>query len=212
MDGRSLGQELSGKRRYGRPSPGTCGMVDNPASFEEVVLQRRSIRRFQDRNVPDAVITEILETTRRAPSSMNGQPWCFVVVRAAETKKRISELKNLFCPPEKSSFPADFLSQAPVIVVVAVDRRRSCGREIENGVLATAWLLLAAQDQGLGSVYLSAYQPHDPGLEVEIGKLVGLPKEFQAVTLLPLGYPAETPATKELRPLREMLHHEFFGE
>jgi nitroreductase len=183
----------------------------SPQSFEEVVLQRRSIRRYQQRDVPEAVIAEILETTRQAPSSMNGQPWCFVIVRDAETKRRISELKNRFCPPEKRSFSADFLSQAPVIMVVGVERSRSFGRELENGVLATAWLLLAAQRQGLGSVYLSAYQPHDRGLEVELGELVHLPEDIQPVTLLPLGYPAETPATKELRPLSEMLHHEFFG-
>jgi len=181
-------------------------------SFAEVVLERRSIRRYQHRDVPEAVITEILETTRMAPSSMNGQPWCFVVVRDAETRRRISELKNRFCRAEKRSFSADFLSQAPVIVVVGVDRSRSFGRELENGVLATAWLLLAAQAHGLGSVYLSAYQPHDPGLEVEIGKLLRLPEEVQPVTLLPLGYPAETPSTKELRPLTEMIHHESFGE
>ena len=111
---------------------------------------------------------------------MNGQPWCFVVVRDVETKKRISELKNRFCPPEKRSFSADFLSQAPVIVVVGVDRDRSFGRELENGVLATAWLLLAAQAQGLGSVYLSACQPHDPGLEMALGELLRLPAEDPA--------------------------------
>jgi len=180
-------------------------------SFEEVVLQRRSIRRYQKREVPEAVITEILETTRQAPSSMNGQPWCFVIVRDAETKRRISELKNRFCPPEKRSFSADFLSQAPALVVVGVDQDRSFGRELENGVLATAWLLLAAQKHGLGSVYLSAYQPHDRGLEVELGKLLHLPEGIQPVTLLPLGYPDETPPTKQLRPLEEMIHHEYFG-
>ena len=181
-------------------------------SFEEVVLQRRSIRRYQTRDVPEAVITEILESTRQAPSSMNGQPWCFVVVRDAETKRRISELKNRFCPCEKSSFLADFVAQAPVIVAVGVDQDRSFGRDLENGVLATAWLLLAAQDKGLGSVYLSAYQPHVRGLEVELGKLLHLPEGIRLVTLLPLGYPDETPPTKQLRPLSEMTHHEFFGE
>ena len=181
-------------------------------SFEEIVLQRRSIRRYQDQDVPEEVITGILDATRQAPSSMNGQPWCFVVVRNAETKRRISELKNRFCPADKKSFSADFLSQAPVIVVVGVDRDRSFGRELENGVLATAWLLLAAQEQGLGSVYLSAYQPHDRGLELELAKLLRLPEGVQPVTLLPLGFPAETPSNKQLRPLSEMIHHEFFGE
>jgi len=181
-------------------------------SFEEVVLQRRSIRRYQSRDVPEAVITEILETTRQAPSSMNGQPWCFVVVRDAASKRRISELKNRFCPPEKRSFSADFLAQAPVIVVVGVDQGLSFGRDLENGVLATAWLLLAAQEHRLGSVYLSAYQPHDRGLEVELGNLLHLPEGIRPVTLLPLGYPDETPPTKQLRPLTEMVHHEFFSQ
>jgi nitroreductase len=181
-------------------------------SFEEVVRRRRSIRRYEDRDVPDEVIAEVLELATHAPSSMNGQPWSFIIVRDAETKRRLSELKNRFCPPEKRSFRAEFLSQAPVIVVVGVDRHRSFGRDLENGVLATAWLLLAAQEKGLGSVYLSAYQPHDPGLQIEIGKLLHLPAETRAVTLLPLGYPAETPVPKEVRPLTEILHHEHFGE
>jgi len=97
-------------------------------SFEEVVLQRRSIRCYQHRDVAEEVVTEILETARQAPSSMDGQPWCFVVVRDAETRRLVSELKNRFCPPEKRSFSADFLSQVPVIVVVGVDRSRSFGR------------------------------------------------------------------------------------
>lgn len=181
-------------------------------NFEEVVLQRRSIRRYQSRDVPESVVADILETTRQAPSSMNGQPWCFVVVRDAETKRRISELKNRFCPPEKRSYSADFISRAPVIVVVGVDQDRSFGRDLENGVLATAWLLLAAQEHGLGSVYLSAYQPHDRGLEVELSNLLHLPEEIRPVTLLPLGYPDETPSTKQLRPLAEMIHHEFYGK
>ena len=181
-------------------------------SFEEVVVQRRSIRRYQDRDVPEELIVELLELAKQAPSSMNGQPWTFVVIRDAETKKRISELKNRFCPPEKRSFRAEFLSQAPVILVVGVEKSRSYGRELENGVLATGWLLLAAREKGLGSVYMSAYQPHDPGLAVEIGKLLHLPDDVQAVTILPLGYPDETPSKKELRPLTGMLHHEFYGE
>ena len=48
--------------------------------FEEVIRGRRSIRGYQDRPVPTAVLKEIIELANRAPSSMNTQPWYFHIV------------------------------------------------------------------------------------------------------------------------------------
>jgi nitroreductase len=181
-------------------------------TLDETIRGRRSIRRYQHREVPEALVREILDLASHTPSSMDGQPWCFVVIRNADAKKRLAAIKNAHCPVEKrEQYPADFLAAAPVIIAVCVDKRRANDRERENGILATALLLLAAHARGLGSVYLSAYQPHSPALALEVGRLLELPPEIEPVTLIPLGFAAEIPPPKTMRGLTEMIHHERFG-
>ena len=174
------------------------------AAVDRIIRSRRSIRRYQPDDVPDALVRELLDLARHAPSSMDGQPWRFVLVRHAHTKRELARIKNAYCPPDKKAFAADFLGTAPVIVVVCVDSGRSYDREIENGVLATAFLLLAAWSRGLGSVYLSAYRDDEPRLAAEIRHLLQLPEGCRPVTIVPLGLPAETPPPKALRTLDVM--------
>ncbi len=185
-----------------------CGAGHEPVSLDEVIRSRRSIRRYRPEDIPDTLIRELLDLARYAPSSMNGQPWRFVPVRRADIKRALVRIKNAYCPAEKREFTADFLGTAPVIVVVCVETSRSWDRQTENGVLATAFLLLAARSRGLGSVYLSASRADEPRLAAEIRRLLRLPDDVQPVTIVPLGFPAETPAPKELRPLEAMIANE----
>ena len=178
--------------------------------FDEVVKGRRSIRRFRPDPVTESEVMDLMELARHAPSSMNGQPWHFVLVRSPESKARLAEIKNRYCPPAKRSYPADFLLHAAWIIVVCVDREKSCGREVENAVSATTILLLAAQQRGLGSVFLTAYSSEEPGLSDEIRALLGIPAGVVPVTIVPLGRPDEIPAAKQLAPLEEMVHVEKF--
>jgi nitroreductase len=180
-------------------------------SVDDAIVGRRSIRSYAARDVADALVHEIVDLARHAPSSMNGQPCHFVVVRDRPTLARLAAVKNRHCPEEKREYPADFLAAAPVAVAVCADVRRSYGREIENGILATALLLIAAASRGLGSVYLSAYQWHDPGLADDVRRLLELPHDVAPITIVPLGFPAQAPAAKGLRPLEEILHDETFG-
>lgn len=186
--------------------------IFSTASFDETITGRRSIRSYQRREVPEPLVHEVLHLARLAPTSMNAQPCHFVVIRALETRRRLVEIKNRDCPPEKRAYPADFLLAAPVIVVVCVERPRSFGRELENGILASAFLLLAARSRGLGGVFLTAYQKTDPGLASEIRGLLGLPHDVEPVTVVPLGFPDpdSPPPPRTVRPLAEIVHHETF--
>ncbi len=157
------------------------------------------------------MVHEILDLARHAPSSMNGQPWHFIVVREKETKKRLVEIKNRHCPIEKQAYRADFLLGASVIVVVCVDKRESYDREIENGLLAAANILLGAHARGLGSVYMSAHKADEPAVAEEIRQALRIPEHMDPISLLPLGRPAERPEPKEMKPLKEIISHEFFG-
>ena len=180
-------------------------------SFDEAVMRRRSVRKYDGRDIPDSALTEILDLARRAPTSMNGQACIFVIIRKRATREKIAQIKNNHCPPEKRDYPADFLIEAPVIVAVCVERERGFGREIENGALASGFLLLAAASRGLSGVFLTAYNRNDPELQAEICEILQLPEGIDPVCLIPLGYPGAQPGPKLLRNIEEIVHHERFA-
>jgi nitroreductase len=177
-------------------------------SLDAVIATRRSVRRYRPDAVSDAVVREIIDLARHAPSSMDGQPCEFVVVRGRQACARLAAIKERHCPPDKRAFPSTFVADAPVVVAVCVDRERSHDRGLENGVLATAFLLLAAASRGLSGVYLSARRDGDPDLTTEIRDALALPPRLDPITLVPLGYPDGPPPPKALRPLEEIVHHE----
>jgi nitroreductase len=181
---------------------GDLGMI-----VDEAMHARRSIRRFESQEVSRQVIEQVLDLTRYAPSAMNGQPWRFLVIEDSDTKRKLARIKESRCPPEKRAFAAGYVKNAPVVVAVCVESLRSYDRAIENGVLAAGFLMLAATSRGLGSVYLSAYRDQDPDLSREISEVLELPQDVEPIALIPLGYAAETPAPRELRPLQDLIRY-----
>jgi len=180
--------------------------------IDKVIKGRRSIRRYQERDIPDSVIKELLSLAIYAPSSMNGQPWHFIIVRDKKKKEQLVEIKNKYCPVEKRDYKADFLQQAPVIIIICVIKEKSFDREIENGVLAAANLMLGAYSRGIGSVYLSAHRVGDPNISREIRQILNIPKNVDPVALIPLGFPNEIPETKNFIPLEKIISYETFGQ
>lgn len=80
--------------------------------FQEVIAGRRSIRRYQDKEVSDALIDRVLEAVRWAPSGGNIQPWEVIVVRDPETKKRLQETLGGYNPARKA------VAAAPLLLVL----------------------------------------------------------------------------------------------
>jgi nitroreductase len=198
---------LSKKDRTGL----TCGEWLR-MELDEAIKGRRSIRRYRKRSIEDSVIEELIDLARHAPSSMNGQPWTFTIVRDYETKRKLVEIKNKYCPIEKQEYRADFLQNASAVIVVCVDRNKSYDREIENGVLAAANLMLAAHSRGLGSVYMSASRRDEPAVSEAIRQILGIPGHVDPISILPLGYPDETPESKNMNPLNGIISYEYFGK
>jgi nitroreductase len=177
----------------------------------EAIKGRRATRKFQDKKIPDPIIKELLSLALHAPSSMNGQPWHFIVIREEKIKKALTEIKNRHCPSEKRIYRADFLKNAPVIIVVCVDRHRSYDRGVENAVLAAANIMLGAYSMGMGSVYMSAYRADEPGISEEIREILKIPPYMDPITMIPLGYPDQIPGPKDIKPLKEVVSYEFFN-
>ena len=65
--------------------------------------------------------------------------------------------------------------------------------------MASANILLGAYSRGLGSVYMSAYKTDEPEVSGKIRKVLAVPEHITPITLLPLGYPDETPEPKSVR-------------
>lgn len=179
--------------------------------FDEVVKSRRSIRKFSALDVSDELVKSLINTALLAPSSMNGQPWRFIIVRSAAIKKQLAEIKDKYCPPEKREFPAAFLQEAPVIVVTCVERARSYDRGMESGILATGHLLLAAANHGLATVYLSAYKSGAPEVSDDIRKILRLPTDIDPITIVPLGYPGDIAEPKVVKRADEVMFNEAYS-
>src|SRR5213078_5246973 len=88
--------------------------IRRPMDVFEAVRTLLAVRSYQDTPVPDAVVRRIVEAGRLTGSAMNRQPWHFIVIRDAETLRRLGTLA--------SSGP--YVAQAPLAIVVATDRTR----------------------------------------------------------------------------------------
>jgi nitroreductase len=174
----------------------------------EAIKNRRSIRKFKNRDVPDALIEKIIDAARWAPFSNyifppgtvhNHQPWEFVVVRDPKTKKVFAEPRD-----EENKFVAD----VPVVIVVCVDKSYSMTRWLEDGFMAIENMLLAAHALGLGTVIMPTYSARNKTIEDSTRAALKLPENIQPVALVCIGYPDERPEPKKQRDIKEMTHNE----
>jgi nitroreductase len=157
----------------------------------EVLKTRRSVRAYKREPVPKKTIEDIVDCGRLAATAVNIQPWEFVVVTDSEVLRRIA----------KTTDYGGFIADAPVCVVVLC---RDTKYYLEDGSAATENILLAARAHGLGSCWVAGDKK--PYAE-EICRLVGAPAGYKLVSLIPIGYPAESPK-KAKRPLSDVLHWE----
>lgn len=179
----------------------------------ELIRTRRSIRRYEARTVPPALVDQLLEAALWAPSAHNRQPWRFVVMEEATNKERLAavmgaqlrrDLAADGLPPEAIERDAARsyarLTAAPLLVLVCLslsdmddypDARRQAHETtmaVQSAAMAGQNLLLAAHALGLGACWVCAplFCP-----EV-VRETLALPVDWQPQGLITAGYPAET--------------------
>jgi nitroreductase len=173
------------------------------------IQQRRSIRRYQERDIPDDILTKLLEAARWAPSWANTQCWNFVVVKDNETKRKIQETVSPRNPSSKA------IVNAPVLLVVCGQLKRSGYYNDQYPTkfgdwfmydlgLATQNLCLAAHDSGLGTVIVGLFE-HD-----KVGEIIKMPPEHEVLVLIPVGYPDHDPSPPKRRELDEFVFNDSF--
>lgn len=161
----------------------------------DVILSRRSIRRYDARPISEESLSLILEAGRNAPSAANRQPWHFIVVRNQELKERLSKWRY-----------TGFLKDAALVIV-------GCGqrsfpvlerfRDIDV-TIALENMVIAAWSLGIGSCWIGGFN------EGEVKELLNIPADQKVVALLSLGYPAEQPLPRAKKSLKEIIHYDKF--
>jgi len=158
-------------------------------SLVDVVLSRRSVRRYEQKEIPKDVLDRILEAGRQAPSAMNRQPWHFIVLTDYEIKKELS----------KGFFNRHIKDSAVTVVGVAytgfIDRRWST---ISTSI-ALQNMVIAAWAMGVGSCWIGDFK------EDNVKKLLKIPNKWKIVALVSFGYPAEKPRLKRKKLLDKIV-------
>ena len=171
--------------------------------ISESIKKRRSIRRFSGRDLTDDDMQLLVEAAHLAPSAGNLQPWEFVAVREEGNKRRLAE----------AAHGQSFIAEAPIVFVICAVPERSATRYGKRGVelyclqdtaAAVQNLLLTAAHNGLGGCWVGAFD------EKKAAEAVGAPPGVRPVAIVPVGYPAESPAPRPRRDLSEVVHWERF--
>ncbi|MFD9265933.1 nicotinate-nucleotide--dimethylbenzimidazole phosphoribosyltransferase [Streptomyces goshikiensis] len=200
-----------------------------------VMRERRDIRKgFRTDPIPHEVLLRVLEAAHTAPSVGHSQPWDFVVIRSAETRRTMHELAQRQREAYAKSLPKGRAKQfkelkieaildTPVNIVVTADPtrggRHTLGRHTQpqmapySSALAVENLWLAARAEGLGVGWVSFFD------EREMVRELGLPEHLEVVAYLCVGYVDEFPEEPELaqagwskrRPLSWVVHEETYG-
>jgi nitroreductase len=154
---------------------------------------RRCIRAYTAEPVAQDVIEDIIDCARLAATARNEQPWEFVVVTKREVLRRIADLAEY----------GKFIAQAAACVVILC---RDTKYYLEDGSSASQNILLAARAHGLGACWVAGDKKSYAEI---IRREIGAPQAFKVISLIPFGYPAESPH-KRKRLLSEVLHWEKF--
>jgi nitroreductase len=154
-----------------------------------------AVRAYEDRPVPDALVHRIVEAGRLTASSMNKQPWHFIVVQDRKNLRKLGAATRT----------GPYVADAPLAIVVAVEKASAfavsdASRGIQSMIL-TAWA------EGVGSNWAGF-----GGLD-EVKAMLGVPAELDVLAVLPFGYPVDPVGRgkKQRKPLGEVAHRERYG-
>ncbi len=209
------------------------------ADLEKLIKGRRSIRRWQDKKVPEELLLQAIQLATWAPNAANQQNWYFYVIVNQDTITAIADVvqagaNQIASWPEANKFGDDaarmldrasLFRNAPAAIAVASTRyhssidqiltareksdpkagqirewRNIANSRIQSTSSSIAYLLLILHQIGLGAVWMTG--PMQAKGEIE--KILKVPPEMDIVAFIPVGYPAESPAPKERRPIEEV--------
>jgi len=164
----------------------------------ETIRARQSVRAYLDREVEADKLEAILSAANQAPSAGNLQAYQIILIRDKSSMLKLAE----------ATYNQDFITQAPVVLVFCADAERSAAKYgvagerlfcVQDATVATAYAQLAATALGLATCWIGAFN------EQQVVGLLGLKPGLRPVAILPVGWPAESPARTQRRNLDELV-------
>jgi nitroreductase len=216
--------------------PETYSLVD---ATMKVIQDRRSIRDYTPEPVADQDLDMILEAARQAPSGENAQPWRFIIVKDADTRRKLGalagggsgrrftaefvtqQIQERFASlqdeaKKKAAFEkltsgqvSAFLANAPVNIVV-------CGKKDVwdmpyDTSAAIENMLLMVTALGLGACWVIA-PCIDIRDEERVKALLDIPEGFKAVSIISIGHPTRSHRPRPRLPINQLVFSEKWGE
>ena len=154
-----------------------------------------AVRQYQDKPVPPEIVRRIVEAARLTGSSMNRQPWHFIVVENPDTLQQLGALAKT----------GPYIAQAALAIVVAIERTTF---SVSDGSRAIQSMILTAWADGVGSNWVGFR-----GLD-EVKSMLRIPDELEILAIIPFGYPARRigKGKKKRTSISEVAHRERFGQ
>jgi nitroreductase len=165
----------------------------------DAIRARRNVRTYEGRPISAEHLERIVEAARRAPSSMNGQPWDFVVCTDREALRQLAETWR---------YAGHVAGSAAAVMLVAPTPSDQDTRDwiLYDMGQATMSMMLAAADVGIGSSHAAVDD------QARARRILDLPEDRFCVGLVAFGYPADRPLQPIIRPnrrpLNEVVHRE----
>ena len=161
----------------------------------ETVRTVLAVRAFQPEPTPVEVVRRIVESAWLTGSSINGQPWHFIVVENRVTLKKLGALART----------GPYIAQAPLAVVVAMEQSPYAVSDASRAIQS---MILTAWSEGVGSNWVGFQNL------AQIKPLLEIPDGLEVIAILPFGYPVKKlgKGRKNRKPLAQVAHRERFGQ
>ncbi|MFX1525071.1 MAG: nitroreductase family protein [Promethearchaeota archaeon] len=143
-----------------------------PKILLDFIKERRSIREFQDKPIPENEIEMILEAGRWAPSASNRQPWEFIVIRNKEILKNVA----------KATGYGWFIAEASFAIAIVGKPYISHNWYVVDTSLVSMNMMLMAWSLGIGTCWIGSMRKE------KVKEILGLGRNDYLLTVLPFGY------------------------
>jgi nitroreductase len=190
----------------------------------EVIKKRRSVRKYKDTPVPDDIIRTLIESARLAPSGRNGQGWLFGVITDKNTITRLSAaagnqtwiatapLVISLCgkldaglrgvPDDDLGLMVNKARFTPEFIKYLQDYpdQRAVSLLFNNSIpmIPGEHIFLTAVENGLSACWVGFLDIH------KASEILGLPRDYACLFLMPVGYPDEEPVNMERKSISEI--------
>jgi len=179
------------------------------SDFMEIIKGRRSIRIYQDQEIPEEDLNQVLEAIRWSPSWANTQCWEVIVIKDSAIKQKLQETLSTGNPSTKA------IGEAPVVITFC-GKLQSAGYKKGQSTtkfgdwfmfdlgIATQDLCLAAHNLNLGTVIVGLFD-HNKAKDI-----LKVPEGYEVVALVPLGYHTQEVSAPPRREIGEFVHYDTF--